>query len=130
MTHMHLPIADYALLSDCHSAALVSRDGSLDWLCFPRFDSPSVFGRILDSGAGHWSIRAAGDAETTRRYQPETLVLETTYRTPQGTARVIDTLAVGRNERGHKLGGDAPGAMLRIVEGVDGAVDFELEYAP
>jgi GH15 family glucan-1,4-alpha-glucosidase len=130
MTHMHLPIADYALLSDCHSAALVSRNGSLDWLCFPRFDSPSVFGRILDSDAGHWSIRPTVDAQAVRRYQPETLVLETTFRTADGTARVIDTLAVGRNERGHELGGDAPGAMLRIVEGVEGDVEFELEYAP
>ena len=130
MTHMHLPISEYAMLSDCHSAALVSRDGSVDWLCFPRFDSPSVFGRILDSAAGHWSIRADGDADVTRRYQPETLALETTYRTPRGTARVIDTLAVGRNERGHELGGNAPGAMLRIVEGVAGVVDFELSYAP
>src|SRR5438874_2002614 len=105
----HAPIADYALLSDCHTAALVSRDGSIDWLCFPRFDSSSVFGRILDERAGgHWSIRPVGHTEISRRYQPETLVLETTYRTPHGTARVIDTLAVGRNERGHELGAGAP----------------------
>src|SRR5215475_2410462 len=115
-----MPIAEYALLSDCHSAALVSRNGSIDWLCCPRFDSPSVFGRILDADGGHWFIRPVGDADIARRYQPETLVLETTYRGAEGTARVIDTLAVGRNERGHDLGGDAPSAMLRVVEGIDG----------
>ena len=61
------PIGDYGLLSDCHSAALISRDGSADWLCFPRFDSPSVFGRLLGDGAGHWSIRPAGAFRATRR---------------------------------------------------------------
>src|SRR4051812_5973892 len=102
------PIADYALVSDCRSAALIHRDGSVDWLCFPRFDGPSVFGRVLDASAGHWSIRATGEAEITRRYVPETLVLETTYRTNAGTATVLDGMAVGRNERGHELGADAP----------------------
>jgi GH15 family glucan-1,4-alpha-glucosidase len=58
-----VPIAAHALLSDCHSAALVTRDGSVDWLCFPRFDSPSVFGRLLDDAAGQWSIRPAGGLE-------------------------------------------------------------------
>ena len=70
----HLPIAEYALLSDCRSAALVSKDGSVDWLCFPRFDSPSVFGRLLDARAGHWSIRPTGDAEASRRYVEDTMV--------------------------------------------------------
>ena len=71
------PIADYALLSDRHSAALVSRDGSIDWLCFPRFDSPSIFGRLLGDEAGHWSIRATSATEVTRRYLDRTMVLET-----------------------------------------------------
>src|SRR5205085_1933210 len=57
----HLPISHYGLLSDCRSAALVSRAGSVDWLCFPRFDQPSVFARILDERAGHWSIKPVGD---------------------------------------------------------------------
>jgi GH15 family glucan-1,4-alpha-glucosidase len=126
----NLPIAEYALLSDCHSAALVHRDGSVDWLCFPRFDSPSVFGRLLDASAGHWSIRPTGEAEVTRRYLPETMVLETTFRTATGTAVLVDALAVGRNERGHELGADAPSALLRRVSGMQGTVEFETEYVP
>src|ERR1700753_4202291 len=75
------PIADYALLSDRHSAALVSRDGSVDWLCFPRFDSPSVFGRLLGDRAGHWSIRPEATTNVSRRYLARTMVLETTFQT-------------------------------------------------
>jgi alpha,alpha-trehalase len=125
-----LPIAEYALLSDCRSAALVSKDGSVDWLCFPRFDSPSVFGRLLDARAGHWSIRPIGDAEASRRYVEDTMVLETTFRTATGTVVVVDALAVGRNERGHELGAGAPSVLMRRVSGVTGDVELELEYAP
>lgn len=70
---MNLPIADYALLSDCHRAALVSRAGSVDWLCAPRFDSPAVFGRLLDAAAGHWSITVRGESEVSRSYEDGTL---------------------------------------------------------
>jgi GH15 family glucan-1,4-alpha-glucosidase len=128
----HLPIADYALLSDCRSAALVSQGGSIDWLCFPRFDSPSVFGRILDDAAGHWSIRpAAGTTyETTRRYVDDTLLLETTFTTATGAVTLTDTLAVGRSERGHELGAADVSTVLRHVAGVAGTVDLELEFAP
>ncbi|MGD0392958.1 MAG: trehalase-like domain-containing protein, partial [Acidimicrobiales bacterium] len=80
-----LPISDYALISDCHSAALVSKGGSVDWLCFPRFDGPSVFGRILDRAAGHWSIRPVGPFQSDRRYLDQTMVLETTFSTTDGT---------------------------------------------
>src|SRR2546423_6857293 len=126
----HLPIADYALLSDCHSAALLSNTGSIDWLCFPRFDSPSTFGRILDAGAGHWSIAPVGDAEVSRRYQPETMVMETTVRTATGTAMLVDALVVGRNERGHELGNDAPSTLARVVDCVEGEVELALDFAP
>ena len=106
-----LPIGDYALLSDCRSAALVSRAGSVDWLCFPRFDAPAVFARILDSAGGYFAIRPARDFEITRAYVHETMALETTFRTATGTAVLTDAMAVGRNDRGHDLGAGSPGGI-------------------
>jgi GH15 family glucan-1,4-alpha-glucosidase len=84
-----LPIAEHALLSDCHSSALVSRSGSVEWLCQPRFDSPSTFGRLLDDEAGHWAITPVGDFEASRRYVDRTMVLETTSTTPSGAATLV-----------------------------------------
>ncbi|HSS09867.1 MAG TPA: trehalase-like domain-containing protein, partial [Acidimicrobiales bacterium] len=95
------PIADHALLSDCHSSALVSAEGSVEWLCFPRFDSPSVFARLLDDAAGHWFIRPVGDFQATRRYLDKTMVLETTFASATGSITLVDALAMGANERGH-----------------------------
>src|SRR6516165_1105382 len=125
-----LPIADYGLVSDCHSAALVSRMGSVDWLCFPRFDAPSLFGRLLDDNAGHWSIHPTIECTTTRCYIDQTLVLETTFSTSVGKALLLDCMAVGKNERGHQLGAEAPHALLRSLRCTDGEMEFELEYAP
>lgn len=125
-----VPIADYALLSDCRSAALVSRAGSIDWLCFPRFDSPAVFARLLDERAGHWSIQPVDRSEVSRRYLDNTLVLETTFRTSSGTATLVDAMVVGRNERGHALGARSPGVLVRQVTCSEGVVDLEVEYAP
>jgi GH15 family glucan-1,4-alpha-glucosidase len=125
-----LPIAEYAMLSDSSSAALVSRDGSIDWLCLPRFDSASVFGRILDPDAGHWQIGPAGDYEVERRYLPGTLVLETTFTTPTGSARLIDALVFEEGQRAHDLGMNPPHELLRSVEGIEGSVEFEMELAP
>lgn len=125
-----LPIADYALLSDCRSAALVSRAGSIDWLCLPRFDRPSVFGRLLDEHAGFWAIRPVGASDVSRRYVDDTMLLETTFRTDRGVVVLVDALAVGRNERGHELGAGAPGALIRQVQGLEGEVELELVYAP
>jgi GH15 family glucan-1,4-alpha-glucosidase len=126
----NLAIAEYALLSDCRSASLVSRDGSVDWLCVPRFDGPSIFGRLLDEGAGHWSLRATGASETRRRYLDGTMVLETTFETPTGTAILVDAMAVGPNEHGHELGTGSPGVLLRQLTCTGGTVECELEFAP
>ncbi|MEV5710488.1 glycoside hydrolase family 15 protein [Actinoallomurus sp. NPDC052274] len=124
------PISDYALLGDCRSAALVTSDGSVDWLCFPRFDSPAIFARLLDDDAGHWSIRPTGPAEIARRYVEGTLVLETTFRTPDGTIVLVDALALGRRERGHGIGASSPGVLLREATCVEGTVTLAVTYAP
>ena len=125
-----LPIGEYALLSDCHSAALISRDGSVDWLCLPRFDAPSVFCRLLDPAGGHFAIRPAGEFEVSRRYVDQTMVLETTFTTASGTAVLTDALAIGRNERGHHLGVDSPGTLLRSLACTRGEIEAEVSYAP
>jgi GH15 family glucan-1,4-alpha-glucosidase len=124
------PIADYALLSDRHSAALVSRDGSVDWLCFPRFDSNSIFGRLLGDQAGHWTVRAAGAIAVDRRYLAKTMVLETTFTTPTGSLMVVDALATGEGNRGHELGTDVPHLLLRRATCTAGEVEVEFEYVP
>ena len=125
-----LPIGDYALLSDCRSAALVSRAGSVDWLCFPRFDAPATFARILDPGGGHFAIRPAGEFEASRGYAAQTMVLETAFRTAAGTAVLTDAMATGRDERGHDLGAGSPGVLLRQLACTSGEMDVEISYAP
>ncbi|CAN5224235.1 glycoside hydrolase family 15 protein [soil metagenome] len=124
------PIADYALLSDCHSATLVSRDGSIDWLCLPRFDSASVFGRLLDEAAGHWSIAAQDATESSRRYVDRTMVLESSIRTATGRATLTEAMSLAPDERDHDLGRGAPGVLLRHVRCDEGEVAFEMEFAP
>src|SRR6266487_698469 len=125
-----LAIADYALLSDCRSAALVSRGGSVDWLCFPRFDGRSVFARLLDEDAGHFAIRPASQARASRHYLDQTMVLETTFRTSTGTAVLVDAMAIGRGDSGHQLGAGSPGALLRRLDCTEGQVALEVTYAP
>jgi GH15 family glucan-1,4-alpha-glucosidase len=125
------PIADYGLLADCTSAALVDRAGSIDWLCLPHYDSPAVFARLLDPRAGHWSITPVDEVlHTERRYLPGTLVLETTLTTATGIVRLTDALAFEEGQRGHDLGKRAPHELLRLVVGVEGEVELRLELAP
>jgi Glucoamylase and related glycosyl hydrolases len=120
-------IANYALIGDCHSVALVGRSGSIDWCCMPCFDSDSCFGRLLDwEHAGYCAITPAGEYTTcSREYQERTLVLVTTFRTPQGEARLIDFFAMRRGGRTHPRR-----QLLRILEGVSGRVDFAVEVIP
>ncbi len=125
-----LPISDYALVSDCRSAALVSRAGSVDWLCFPRFDSPAVFARILDEDGGHFSIRPVGEFRVSRAYADQTMAVETTFTSATGTVVLTDAMAVGRNDRGHDLGAGSPGVLLRRLGCTDGEMELEVSYAP
>jgi GH15 family glucan-1,4-alpha-glucosidase len=124
------PIAAYGLLADCNSAALVDRDGSIGWLCLPRYDSPAVFAQILDPDGGHWRIKPTGEFRSERRYLPGTLVVETTFATETGTVKLVDAMAFAEDQRHHELGMEAPHLLLRLVEGVAGEVEMELEVAP
>jgi alpha,alpha-trehalase len=123
-------IADHALLSDRHSSALVDRSGSVEWLSFPRFDSPSVFGRLLSPDAGHWSITPSGDWTSARRYLDRTLVLETTFTTATGVLVLTDLLALGPNNGGHRLGTNVPHLLVRRVTCKSGSVEVNISYAP
>jgi len=112
------PIAAHAAIGDGRTVALVAKDGSVDWLCLPRFDSPACFAGLLgDDRHGHWRIApAAGAGQASRAYQGETLILQTQWQTVTGTARVIDFMP-RRDER-------AP-VLIRIVEGVHGTVELD-----
>src|SRR3954470_18084334 len=93
------PVANYGLLADCNSAALADRDGSIDWLCLPRYDSDAIFARLLDPDGGHWSIRPTAEYTSERRYLPGTLVIETTFRTAAGSTRLTDAMAFAEGQR-------------------------------
>ncbi|MDE3205631.1 MAG: glycoside hydrolase family 15 protein [Acidobacteriota bacterium] len=124
------PIRDYGLLSDCQGAALVSRDGSIDWACLPRFDSPAVFAQLLGRNGGHWQIRPPGPYETTRIYLDDTLVLRTEFHTPDGVVALTDVMVFGADERGHHIGRQSPHVIVRRVEGRSGTVELDIHYAP
>jgi GH15 family glucan-1,4-alpha-glucosidase len=124
------PISDLALLGDCHGAALVGSDGSVDWWCAPRFDSRSAFGRILDPAAGHFAVRPVGDAEVRRAYRDATMVLDTTFTTATGVLRLTDALALEPGARGHEIGERSPHALVRHAEVLEGDVELEVRWAP
>jgi GH15 family glucan-1,4-alpha-glucosidase len=120
------PIGDYALIGDCHSAALVSRQGSIDWCCLPRFDSDSCFGRLLDwSSGGYFQICPAGRYSSRREYLEKSLVLVTTFRSGSAEARLIDFFAMrpGGRQRPRR-------EIVRIVEGVSGTLRLHVRFVP
>ena len=123
-------IGDYGFLSDCHSAALIDRAGSVDWWCVPRFDSPSIFGRLLGPDAGHWSLCPTAAFEVERHYAPDSLVLRTVFTTAGGEVTVTDALALEHGARDHEIGLRSPHVLLRRVEGSAGAVEMATEFAP
>jgi alpha,alpha-trehalase len=135
------PIASYGFLSDCHTAALVSFSGSVEWLCCPRFDSPSAFAALLDRGAGHMSLRPKGViVPISRRYSPGTLVIETTWVTDTGWAVVKDALTIAdwappsgdrENRRGRPdTEHESDRSLLRTITCIDGTVEMEMECLP
>jgi GH15 family glucan-1,4-alpha-glucosidase len=133
------PIADYAFLSDCHTGALVAPDGSVDWLCVPRFDAPSVFGTLLDREAGAFRIAPFGTTVPAARvYEPGTNVLRTTWKTPQGWVLITDALTMGPTAQEDSItphtrppaDDDADHMLVRAVECLDGEVEIEVVCEP
>ena len=134
------PIADYAFLSDCESCALVAPNGSIEWLCLPRMDSPSVFGALLDRDAGHFRLSPADvSVPAARRYLPGTMVLETSWGTSGGWIIVRDVLLIGpwhhETERSHThrrspTDYDADHVLLRMIRCVNGEVQVNLDCEP
>jgi alpha,alpha-trehalase len=133
------PIADYGFLSDCHTGALVASDGSIEWMCLPHFDSPSVFGAMLDRGAGSWRVGPYGlYVPAGRRYIPGTNMIETTWMTPQGWLCVVDLLAIGEwhdNQHGSShtrppTDFDADHLVVRMIQCIQGEVQVEIVCEP
>jgi GH15 family glucan-1,4-alpha-glucosidase len=111
-------IEDYAIIGDGETAALVSCDGSIDWLCWPRFDSPACFAALLGTAEhGRWLLAPDGEATSKRQYRAGTLILETTFETPTGVAVVVDFMPLR----------DSAADVVRIVRGVSGTVNFRTE---
>ena len=133
------PIADYAFLSNCHTGALVAPDGSIDWLCVPRFDSPSIFGNLLDREAGTFRLGPFGiNVPAARIYEPGTNMVATTWKTPTGWAVVRDALTLGPRTGEDTItphtrppaDEDADHVLVRTVLCLEGEVEMELICEP
>ena len=122
----YAPIGDYALIGDCHSAALVSTGGSIDWCCLPRFDSDSCFARLLHHGhGGHFRIAPVDDCTSRREYLGDSLVLATTFASDSGAVRLTDFFAMRRGGRSHPRR-----ELVRVIEGLRGSMRLRIEFMP
>ena len=133
----HFPaIGSYGFLSDCHTSALIAPDGSVEWFCAPRFDSPSIFGSILDRTAGHFRFGPHDEtAPLSRRYEPGTPVMETTWVTETGWVVVRDALSISSwaeqgGPRELMTGHETDHCLVRLVKCIDGEVDMEMVCRP
>jgi GH15 family glucan-1,4-alpha-glucosidase len=123
-------IQDYGIIGNCRSAALVSKYGSIDWLCWPRFDKPSIFAALLDrERGGHWRISSSSDAAIERRYLPNSNVLETRFTSATGTAILTDVMpGSARASRQNILVPDYE--ILRRITCITGEFELEIEFSP
>ena len=126
------PIGDYALIGDAHTAALVATDGSIDWLCWPHFDGPAVFCRLLDAQRGGWfRIGPTGEHAVSRAYADDTNVLTTTFRSDAGAVRLTDLMPARQRGAGSSGMDIEPSyKVLRLVEGLAGEMEIEVEFRP
>ena len=119
-------IEDYAIIGDCRTAALISREGSIDWLCAPDFSSPSIFARLIDEEGGCFAVRPRGSFTAKRRYLDATPVLETTFQTADGMLRLLDLFPIVDGATSLAPMRD----LLRIAECVAGSVELEIVFDP
>lgn len=125
-TDSYPPLCDYGFIADCHSVALISRQGSIDWCCMPRMDSRSCFGRLLDwESGGYFQICPQGGFQSSRKYLENSLILETTFETGTGRARLYDFFPMRKGGKHEPYS-----QILRMIEGIEGEVNFTAEFVP
>jgi GH15 family glucan-1,4-alpha-glucosidase len=129
--HGYLPISSYGLIGDCRSAALVGADGSVDWLCLPRFDDPSLFGRILDARrGGSWQIRPTGRHVARQQYRDRSNLLRTVYSTSTGVVTLLDFMPVTAPEVEDDARARSEPRLVRLIECLSGQVNLESVIDP